>query len=39
MEVHLGPDLEMQLNDVSGKTGRAAEELAQDVSAARRRAD
>ncbi len=31
MEVHLGPDLEMQLNDVSGKTGRAAEELAQDV--------
>jgi hypothetical protein len=31
MEVHLSPDLERQLNDVAAKTGRAADELAQDV--------
>lgn len=31
MEVHLTPDLERQLNDVAAKTGRAADELAQDV--------
>ena len=31
MEVHLTPDLEKKLSDVAAKTGRGADELAQDV--------
>jgi len=31
MEVHLTPDLEKKLGDVAAKTGRGADELAQDV--------
>jgi hypothetical protein len=31
MEVHLSPDLEKQLADLAAKSGRGADELAQDV--------
>ena len=33
MEVHLSPELEAKLNEMSTKTGRAAEELVQDAMA------
>ena len=31
MEVHLSPELEAKLNEMSSKTGRATEELVQDA--------
>ena len=31
MEVHFTPELERKLNDIAAKTGRAADELVQDV--------
>jgi predicted DNA-binding protein len=34
MEVHLKPELEKKLNDLARKTGRATEELVEDVMAA-----
>jgi predicted DNA-binding protein len=33
MEVHLSPELEAKLNEMSSKTGRATEELVQDAMA------
>jgi predicted DNA-binding protein len=33
MEVHLSPELEARLNEISSKTGRATEELVQDAMA------
>jgi predicted DNA-binding protein len=33
MEIHLSPELEARLNEMSSKTGRAAEELVQDAMA------
>ena len=33
MEVHLAPELEARLNEMSSKTGRATEELVQDAMA------
>jgi hypothetical protein len=31
MEVHLNPELEKKLNDLAAKTGRATDELVEDV--------